>query len=422
MTADDGRVPGGEAEREALALLRATLDYVDDLSDTESALQGAVATIVRAALARDVPAGRDLTAHDVLEALIRWGFGPKDRRHRERVAEDLNRIARAGDDEPPRPDQWQQDRGAHTIRTRGFPDGFVPPSASLDRPAGGGVTAGQPCEVDHAHNPAYPDTAGQDEPDDPRIPILVEALGDYSWSRRLAPGLLARLDEVAAAPAVDTAGQGEPRPLPYAWGSGDGGRYFPTVEAPAVDTAAPDPLRAPVEAPDEVLRSVVAELEHQRDQAYTDSANFREAFDASIDFVRRHLDGPARDEPQDGVAPSTAEVRAWEVAQYGDNGPERYALKVAEEAGEIAGAVLKRAAGVIKPGRETHAHWTEHLHGEIGDLVISLHALAGHENTDLDALTARRWHGDVSHRHAQLTARPGQGPAQPDQQNGDGRG
>jgi NTP pyrophosphatase (non-canonical NTP hydrolase) len=89
----------------------------------------------------------------------------------------------------------------------------------------------------------------------------------------------------------------------------------------------------------------------------------------------------------DRGAPETDEVYRWQAEQFGVGIPQNYALVVAEEAGEVCRAVLKREQGI----RGTREEWTAKLREELGDLLITMHALAGSEGWDLEEIAAARW-------------------------------
>ncbi|MGI8792387.1 MAG: MazG nucleotide pyrophosphohydrolase domain-containing protein [Acidimicrobiales bacterium] len=78
-----------------------------------------------------------------------------------------------------------------------------------------------------------------------------------------------------------------------------------------------------------------------------------------------------------------SEVAAWQRdlwPNYTD--PARKALKFTEEAGEVAGAVIKMEGGFKD---------IDDLRGELGDAVISLVALADAVGVDLETTIADRW-------------------------------
>lgn len=66
---------------------------------------------------------------------------------------------------------------------------------------------------------------------------------------------------------------------------------------------------------------------------------------------------------------------------------EHQALNIAEEAGEVARAVLKRVQGI----RGTHEHWTTEIRKEAADVMISLMCLAQIEGFDLGEAVDERW-------------------------------
>ena len=96
-------------------------------------------------------------------------------------------------------------------------------------------------------------------------------------------------------------------------------------------------------------------------------------------------DQPQRPTPQ---CPTQAEVTAWLTDNFGpDRSVEQQVLVLAEEVGELARAVVKRAQGI----RGTHAEWTAQLHAEAADVLITLLAIAGTEGFDLTETAARKW-------------------------------
>lgn len=100
---------------------------------------------------------------------------------------------------------------------------------------------------------------------------------------------------------------------------------------------------------------------------------------------------------------STDEVYAWHKGRFGVPDVNLVALKLAEEAGEVAGAVVKRGEGAVRPekGLTTRADWTRHLLDEIGDAGIVLHVLCAREGVTLDEVIAARFRGNVSLRPSQ---------------------
>lgn len=73
-------------------------------------------------------------------------------------------------------------------------------------------------------------------------------------------------------------------------------------------------------------------------------------------------------------------------AKYPKANTERYGLAIAEEAGEVCRAILKRALGI----RGTYARWTEEIQKETCDLIVTLIMLAVIEDFDLEnAITTR---------------------------------
>ena len=70
-----------------------------------------------------------------------------------------------------------------------------------------------------------------------------------------------------------------------------------------------------------------------------------------------------------------------------NSNPDHQAMNLAEEAGEVVRAVLKRSQGI----RGTYEHWTDEIRKEAGDVVISLMCLAEIEGWDLGAAVDERW-------------------------------
>jgi NTP pyrophosphatase (non-canonical NTP hydrolase) len=88
-----------------------------------------------------------------------------------------------------------------------------------------------------------------------------------------------------------------------------------------------------------------------------------------------------------------AEVRAWQRRPYetSDPGPHPIvkAMKLAEEAGEVCGAVLKH---------HEHRKSMRDIEDEAGDVLIALCGLADAAGFDLATAVKRRWRGDVQWR------------------------
>lgn len=86
------------------------------------------------------------------------------------------------------------------------------------------------------------------------------------------------------------------------------------------------------------------------------------------------------------------EIAEWQESQWpGTAADDRLVgTKLAEEVGEVCGALIK-----IAEGRRT----LDDLADEMGDALISLSALAGRHGWTLDALRERRW-AEVSQRQA----------------------
>jgi NTP pyrophosphatase (non-canonical NTP hydrolase) len=71
------------------------------------------------------------------------------------------------------------------------------------------------------------------------------------------------------------------------------------------------------------------------------------------------------------------DILTWQREKHGHNDPALTALKLCEEAGEVAGAVLKYDGA--------------HIVQEMGDVMISLLALAEILEVDLDRVATTRW-------------------------------
>ena len=84
-----------------------------------------------------------------------------------------------------------------------------------------------------------------------------------------------------------------------------------------------------------------------------------------------------RRHPDDGMAAMQRRVAAHHNKQFGDKPLTNRALKVAEEAGEVAGAVIRHVER--RDGRD----WTPELRSEIGDLLITVIALCDKAGTSL---------------------------------------
>jgi len=83
-----------------------------------------------------------------------------------------------------------------------------------------------------------------------------------------------------------------------------------------------------------------------------------------------------------------------------EENPQHQALNIAEEAGEVARAVLKRVQGI----RGSYEHWTEEIRTEAADVLISLMCLAEIEGWDLGDAVDERWNVVINreldkHRH-----------------------
>lgn len=84
---------------------------------------------------------------------------------------------------------------------------------------------------------------------------------------------------------------------------------------------------------------------------------------------------------------------AWSLDRWPDEDVLSDALGIAEEAGEVCRAVLKRRHGT----RGTKADWTAQLRSEAADTTIVLLVLAEREGFDLLAAVAERF-AEVEHR------------------------
>ncbi|BBG01609.1 MULTISPECIES: helix-turn-helix domain-containing protein [Pseudonocardia] len=73
-------------------------------------------------------------------------------------------------------------------------------------------------------------------------------------------------------------------------------------------------LREDLPSPGTTLPRVIAELSHQRDQGYLDLGNFREAFDAAIDFIERAVSAAPADDTAAPDGSATRPVPPWQVA------------------------------------------------------------------------------------------------------------
>lgn len=85
-----------------------------------------------------------------------------------------------------------------------------------------------------------------------------------------------------------------------------------------------------------------------------------------------------------------AEINEWQRSRWPDTAVVPYpALKLAEEVGEVVGAVVK-----VNEGRATLID----LKNEIGDAMISLLNLAETYGINTEMAFLSRWHNDVSQR------------------------
>ena len=88
------------------------------------------------------------------------------------------------------------------------------------------------------------------------------------------------------------------------------------------------------------------------------------------------------------------EVAEWHEKQpWRDDDQVAITLGLAEEAGEVARAVLKRHQAI----RGTHEEWTQEVWKELGDVLIKAAAIANKEGIDLEDVIVARW-ADVRRR------------------------
>ena len=81
-------------------------------------------------------------------------------------------------------------------------------------------------------------------------------------------------------------------------------------------------------------------------------------------------------------------IAEWHRRRYPDTHPLVIAAKLAEETGEVVGAMFR-----LSEGRGDPIEWEEHLADEIGDVLIVLSVIAQRASLDvtLDALRAARF-------------------------------
>lgn len=89
-----------------------------------------------------------------------------------------------------------------------------------------------------------------------------------------------------------------------------------------------------------------------------------------------------------------AQVTHWSQANWPDDTdnelfPHLKALKMCEEAGEVAGAIIKQG----RPGVSK-----QDIADELGDLFITMCGVAEACNINLESAIEYRWHFDVAHR------------------------
>lgn len=82
-----------------------------------------------------------------------------------------------------------------------------------------------------------------------------------------------------------------------------------------------------------------------------------------------------------------AEFHAWTQANFPTQTAEQAGLALAEEAGELCRAILKRAQGI----RGTSGEWEAEVAKEIGDVFMALQWIANRFNLDLDEVVLDRW-------------------------------
>lgn len=80
------------------------------------------------------------------------------------------------------------------------------------------------------------------------------------------------------------------------------------------------------------------------------------------------------------------EIGEWAARNFPIT-PEASALIIAEEAGEVCRAVLKRFDGI----RGTHGEWTEEIRKEVAEVFIALAKMAWAEGFDLEQAITDRW-------------------------------
>jgi NTP pyrophosphatase (non-canonical NTP hydrolase) len=82
------------------------------------------------------------------------------------------------------------------------------------------------------------------------------------------------------------------------------------------------------------------------------------------------------------------EVAEWHEKQpWSEDDQVAITLGLAEEAGEVARAVLKRHQGI----RGTHEEWTDEIWKELGDVLIKCAAIANREGILLEDVIVARW-------------------------------
>ena len=96
------------------------------------------------------------------------------------------------------------------------------------------------------------------------------------------------------------------------------------------------------------------------------------------------------------------EVAAWHEREFPGALPEWLGLIVAEEAGEVARAMLKLMSNV-RGGRDV---WYPELKAETADVLIALLALANRMGFDLEEAYRERWAVVSKRRFATAEAHP----------------
>lgn len=82
-----------------------------------------------------------------------------------------------------------------------------------------------------------------------------------------------------------------------------------------------------------------------------------------------------------------AQVAGWVGHNFPTDTPETVALGIAEEAGEVCRAVLKRFQGI----RGSREQWNAEIRKECADVLLKLYHLAVAEGFDLSEALESRW-------------------------------